>query len=364
LNVQIRSAFRQFGDAVRRRRPRAPARQRGIALLIVMMVVIFLAILAGGFAYSMRVETRLAANTIQEPELIWLGRSGVEMARWILAQQLAIPDEPYDALTQFWAGGSGWTNDIWLGLSLENNRLGAGTFSLHIEDLDRKFNINAADDLILHQALSLMGVDVADASSIVAAIQDWRDLDDRPRVNGAESDEYERLDPPYVCKDGPIDDLSELLLIRGITPNMYWGGVALGSAARPFDVGRSSRFRAPEDLTYPVGFVELFSTVSGRQININTASEWVLQMIPGINENVAALIVSKRAEFPFLNVGELINVGVPPQIAAQLGRYCTVRSTTFEVTVDAQLGQHQRTFKALLRRNSPRDVQVLSFYWY
>ncbi len=337
--------------------------ERGIALIIVMMVIVFLAILAGGFAYSMRVETRLAHNMALEPDLEWLGRSGVEFARWVLAQQMTIPTEPYDSLDQFWAGGSGSTNEIWAGLSLENNKLGTGEFTVKIVDMDRKFNINAADEAVLQQAMSLMGMDVADTAGISEAILDWRDPDDEPRLNGAESRDYLGLDRPYLCKSGPIDDLSELLLIRGITPNMYWGSMSVGSVARPLHVVRSSRFRQTEELSYPVGFFELFTPISGRQININTASEMALQMIPGINENIAGLIVSKRAEFPFHNVGELINVGLPPQIAGQLSRYCGVRSTTFEVQVDAQIGLYRRRFSALVRRNSPRDVQVLNFYW-
>lgn len=341
-------------------RPRPP--DRGVALILVMMVVVFLAILAGGLAFSMRVETRLAHNTALEPDLQWLGRSGVELARWVLAQQLTIPNEPYDALNQFWAGGSGWTNEIWTGISLENNKLGQGQFSVKIMDLERRFNINAADEVVLNQALVVMAVDAADAARIVDAILDWRDPDNKPRLSGAESDDYLALERPHLCKDGPIDDLSELLLIRGITPQMYWGAAAGSLAARPFSGGRSARFRPEAEITYPVGFVELFGTLGNRQININTATPQALQLIPGIDETIAALIVSKRAEFPFHNVGELINVGIPPQAAAQLSRYCSVRSATFEVQVDAQLNQHKRRFTALLRRNHPRDVQVLSFH--
>ena len=84
----------------------APKRSRskaGIALIIVLISIVVLTMLAGGFAYSMKVETRLAQNANSEAELEWLGRSGVEYARWILAEQMKIPQEPYDALNQVWA---------------------------------------------------------------------------------------------------------------------------------------------------------------------------------------------------------------------------------------------------------------------
>ena len=65
--------------------------ESGIALVIVMLVIFVLAVLAGGFAYSMKVETRLARNTSFEADFENLGRSGVEYARWILSEQLRDP---------------------------------------------------------------------------------------------------------------------------------------------------------------------------------------------------------------------------------------------------------------------------------
>jgi len=55
---------------------------------------------------------------------------------------------------------------------------------------------------------------------------------------------------------------------------------------------------------------------------------------------------------------------VNPQLAAQIGNYCTVRSSTFEVHVTAQVGLVSREYVAILYRpgNSP-DVQVVRFYW-
>jgi type II secretory pathway component PulK len=101
----------------------------GIALIIVMISVTVLAILAGGFAYSMKVETRLARNANNESELEWLGRSGVEYARWILSEQMRIGAEPYDGLNQIWAGGPGGigtTNSALLGVQREV-KLGNGS---------------------------------------------------------------------------------------------------------------------------------------------------------------------------------------------------------------------------------------------
>src|ERR1051325_10080852 len=77
---------------------------RGIALVVVMIAIFVLSVIAAAFAYAMKVETKLAINTNHDMELEWLGRSGVEYARWILAQELKCP---YDSNQQKWAGGTG-----------------------------------------------------------------------------------------------------------------------------------------------------------------------------------------------------------------------------------------------------------------
>ena len=147
---------------------------QGIALIIVMVVVVVFGILAGGFAYSMKVETKLARNSTMDTEMEWLGRSGIELAKCFLSQPGAGGGQ-YDALNQKWAGGTAETNDALAGLSLEGNELGNGKFSVKIVDLDRKFNINVAGDEILRQAMILIGTDAAETPRVVNAILDWRD---------------------------------------------------------------------------------------------------------------------------------------------------------------------------------------------
>src|SRR3954469_14385045 len=103
-----------------------PDKRRGIAMIIVMVTIFVLAMLAGGFALSMKVETKLARNASYEAELDWIGRSGVELSRWILAQQLSFGAEPYDSLNQIWAGGPGGvmsSNSPLANISLKDHKL-------------------------------------------------------------------------------------------------------------------------------------------------------------------------------------------------------------------------------------------------
>jgi general secretion pathway protein K len=361
-----------------RRHSHQPA---GIALIVVMTAITVLSIMAAAFAFSMKVETRLAQNSNSETELIWLGRSGVEYARYILAQQMAIGNEPYDGLNQVWAGGPGGmgtSNSVLAGISLKDYVLGDGKFSISITDLERKFNINVAEQNILEQAMRLVGVDAGESEGVSASILDWIDLDDNTHIGGTESAYYESLNPPYFAKNQPMDDISELLLVRGVTPEIYWGSASTEHRPAAF---QSRGFRnpfSPDMPQYPVGLLELFTPISNGRININTASQTTLQLIPFVDEVVAARIIELRsgpdtvdgseddmpAGSPGVRIQDaLLSAGLNQSVVELAARYCTVRSSTFEVKVDAEIGGYKRTFHGLLARTSPRDVQVLGFYW-
>jgi len=354
--------------------PAKSAKRRGVALIIVMIAIVVLAVLAFGFAYSMQVETKLARNANSEAELEWLGRSGVEYCRWILAEQMRIPGEPYQGLNQVWAGGPGGiatTNTALLGVE-KTVQLGRGSFTWSMIDLERKANINLANEMLLQQALMLMGVDPTDATPIVSSIQDWIDPDDGTHIQGAETDFYESLDPPYEAKNGPIDDLSELLLIKGVTPEIFWGPTSTNHPPGAL-LPKTTRFAGFSPMvTFSSGLVDLFTPISTGRININTTSADVLQLIPGIDPLIAEAIVAGREGDddgtglvgPYRSVDQVRRVPeVTIEAARMLAQFCDVRSRTFQVLIDAQIGSYRRQFVAILGCNNPRDVQILSFYW-
>ncbi len=347
-------------------------------MIIVMIAIFVLAVLAGRFALRMKVETKLASNANNESELEWLGRSGVDYCRWILAEQKRCP-EPFDALNQVWAGGPGTvcaSNGPLADVQHEFH-LGHGSFTWRIVDLERKININnpliPGGDALLQQALIQMGADPSEYPPVVNSILDWIDLDPDPRVQGAETDYYASLDTPYEAKNGPIDDLSELLLIRGITQDMYWGSSSSNHVAAAFQQ-RASRFGGPTvPPSYTFGLVDVFTPISSGKVNINTAPVNVLQILLHGNEMWAQNICKMRAgpdqvdgtedDIPFNNVGEIINAGVPGPIVQQISPYCDVHSRTFEVQIEAQVAGYKRQFIAVVGFNNPNDIQILTFYW-
>jgi len=359
-------------------------RSGGIALIMVMCAIFVLSALAAGLALSMKVETRLAQNADSEQELLWLGRSGVEFARYVLSQHP--PGEPFDSLNQKWAGGPGSmaeSNGVLSSLSLDNYPVGEGTVSIKIIDLERKVNINNAVnrannpdyDPIL-QSLTLMGVDANEINVVSDSIKDWIDSDDSPLPAGAESDYYQGLAVPYFAKNAPIDDMSELLLVKGIMdhPEIYWGGAATNHEPAQFQHKLGFGTAPGQIPDYPFGLTNIFTPFSSGKINVNTADANVLQMIPGVDANMADAIIKLRAgpdgvdgtddDTPFVNPGDaLARAGMEQNIAQRSAAYCDVKSSTFEVHVTAQFSGYKREFVAILARFSGTEPQVFSFYW-
>lgn len=357
------------------RRVRSKGEESAIALVIVMISIFVLSMLAGAFAYSMKVETKLARNANSESQLEWMGRSAVECARWELAQYLMTsPPLPYDSLEQPWAGGAsvaGISNSPLMDFKHEiETQDGSATWT--IIDLERKANINVANEATLQQALMTMGVDAGQMTPIFNSILDWIDPDDKTRIQGAESETYQSLEPPYLAKNGPMDDISELLLIKGAAD--VYNGVPPEQQGPALFNPNSRRFgsAAGPMPTSTVGLTNLFTPLSDGRININTASAEVLQILPGMTPEIAQGIISARSGEddgsglmgPYRNIGEVRRVPeLPLPMLGIIQQFCDVRSRTFEVHVDAQVHGYHRHFTAIIGRNNPRDVQTLSFYW-
>ena len=344
-------------------------KNRGMAVIFVLVAITVLSIMAGLFAYSMKVETRLASNANNDEQLLWIGRAGVERARWILALEGQVP---FTDKNQIWAGGPGEgpeTNSALNGISLDDFPVGEGTVSLKMTELESKINVNRADTPLLTQVLTTMGVDANAISVVSDSIQDWVDTDDGTRPAGAESDYYQGMTPPYYAKNAPIDDISELLLVKGVTLPMFWGGSSTNHADAAFQHHHLGFGNAPgEEPDYPFGLHDVFTPFSTGQVNVNTADENVLQCIPQLDttsiENIMKFRSGEGGTDGSMAVNNLAQLGavVSPAALAQINRYCTVRGSTYEVHATAKIGDYHREYIAILFRNGP-NVQVVGFHW-
>jgi DNA uptake protein ComE-like DNA-binding protein len=264
-----------------------------------------------------------------------------------------------DALHQIWAGGPGRTGmdamaelEPWEMLGKEclhdkkPVKLGNGTFSIKITDMERKLNINSAEESLLRYILEMHGgVDATDVDIFIDSLRDWMDSDENPGLNGAESDDYLSEFPPYYSKNGPLDHITELKLVQG--------------------------FREEPSL-YSV-FEKNFTAISGGLINVNTASAQVLELLPGMDPFIAGEIVMYRAgpdgaigtedDMPYRSPNQIGAVlepfGMDPRMIQQ---FLATESATFEVEVTAKIGSDSRKYISLLRRLSPQDIRILYFH--
>ena len=348
--------------------------ESGIALIVVMIAVLVLSLLAWKFAAYMKTEMTLARNANNEAELEWIGRSGVEYAKWVLSANC----EPFDSMNQRWAGGS---NDRCTNSPMPEAEVTIGShgrFTWKITDLESKANINMCiapgGERLLQQALVMAGVDPGELPPLSGAILDWMDSDDNTHLDGAENDYYHGLNPPYDAKNGPIDDLTELLMVKGVTPEI-WHDTDSTNHQMGVIQQQFNRFGPQNPVPVsPVGLVDLYADVSGRIKNVNTASRKCCSLFPEWMPlwrrrlwTDARGKMRQRFTGTYPTVEAIRRIPEVTPIAMNgLRQFGTQESRTFHVEIDAKIDNYTRQFVATIRRNdrrNPRDIQILTFYW-
>jgi general secretion pathway protein K len=316
--------------------------RRGVAIVIVLWVVLVLSLLISGFAFTMHVETQVASFARKQLKAEMLARSGIEVARMELILHEKSPTESsFDAPNQEWA-----TNEE----LYVNHELGDGTYNVKVTDEESKIPLNTVTDAQLKRLFNLLGVDPTDGDIMTDSILDWREPGDLTRLNGAKNDYYQSLSPPYRAKNGPFDRVEELLLVRGVTPELFNGSPAT------------------EDREAIPALSDLFTTLSNGRINVNTASATVLQAVLGLDDVHAQAILNYRDgsdgiagtddDQPFQDPNQFARMAgtLDPSIQGLVG----VQSSTFTVTSTGTVGGVKRTVIATLRRDG-EDVKVVAW---
>jgi general secretion pathway protein K len=187
-----------------------------------------------------------------------------------------------------------------------------------------KININVASEFMLRKVIGQLGLEGEARDVVVDSILDWRDTNDFYRANGAENDYYLSLTEPYYCKNGNLDSIEELLLIRGVTPDLYHGKKGTPEG----EEGSADR----------VGLKDIFSIYSpGEQVDINSATPLVMNMVLGIPKEVSQQMVKAREEKSFENRQDLLNR--VPELApfiGEIGRLIVFRSALPYYTIESR----------------------------
>ena len=209
------------------------ASRRGMILVVVLVVVFLLTLSALSFEELMKVEAEAANMSVRAAQARALAESGVELAGVMLAQQrqgvltganFYNDAEYFQAIEVVPSNFPRFLGRFSLVAPLEQGQSQGGV-RFGLIDESAKLNLNAMFDLgssgsVVREMLMWlpdMTEDVADA------IVDWMDSDDTPRPSGAETEYYGTLQPPYRPKNGKLETLEELLVVRGITPRKLFG---------------------------------------------------------------------------------------------------------------------------------------------
>jgi general secretion pathway protein K len=177
------------------------------------------------------------------------------------------------------------------------------------------------------------------ADDIIDAIKDWIDTDDDVTGGGAEGAYYAGLPRPYAAKNAPLDCIEELLMVKGISMELFYG-----TAESP-------------------GLVQcltVFGEGEGR-ININTAPKPVLMALTdGLMAKEAALLEEYRRD----ERNNLSDATWPQRISGVTipADLITFKSETFRITAIGLKERMTERITGVVKRDpNQRKVKLLAW---
>ena len=270
---------------------------RGIALLLTISVTTILVALALEYNRRARFAVLSTAVTRDRLTLAHMASSGIHAAMALLAKDRA--ESNIDSLQEDWAN-SDKINEL-----LSEIPFDAGTLAVTIADEMGRIQINAlvtfpdsrsfneSQRQLLERYLNYFKDDNEETPedsqppAIINSLKDWLDSGDDDAItglSGAESSYYQDLSPSYSSRNGPISDINDLLLVKGITPELFYGstekpGIASFLTVHGMRQGGGTSFNFPG------------------KINVNTAELPVLvAMLPSENVDMAQAFYDLRQE--------------------------------------------------------------------
>jgi general secretion pathway protein K len=314
---------------------------QGFAVLLTIMVISLMVTVTLDFNTSMREELFSAVNVYDGISLKAVARSGVDLAMAVLHEKAV-------------AGGPEILGDDWADPALLSSVL-TSLFpdiegDLKIIDASRKININKIVDEngevnlpyrnLLGRFLSLedFGLKAAEIEDLLDAITDWMDPDDEVTMFGAESPHYLSLERPRTCRNGPMQSVGELLLVRGVTP-----GLLYGNDEHP-------------------GIFSFLTVYGDGRININTAHPMVLR---ALSERIDSEMAGDMAAYREDKDEALSEPGWYKQVPGMSdvvidSGLVSVDSSHFEVVSYGVKGKMRRKVHALIEK-SEGNVRLVSW---
>lgn len=269
--VTSSSRSRRFSRA----RRKARAKERGIALVMVMGAIAILTVMLAEFQDDTSAELAAATSARDAMQAEYMARSAVNLARLLIATEptmrkaiaplfmLMKKTPPQLPVWEFSDRLLGAFNDeeakkdfastVGIDVSLGKNLgMPGGSYELVIVDEDAKINLNlgASNDIAhIRLAKQIMGLiaplqysplfeqrdgsgQFNDRLAVCQALIDWPDPDEQgfncdlnqmsaAQNAGVEDAWYQLLPKPYRRKNAPYDSLEELHMVRGINEDIW-----------------------------------------------------------------------------------------------------------------------------------------------
>lgn len=268
--------------------------QRGSVMISVLWVIATMSIIVLALSFEARSDIERAGLFRDRAKAYWMARGAVERAKYDYAVSSLRGDPPDEKKSRF------------------HYRFAEGGANCVLRSNSSMMSVNSSDRRLWDQLFQYLGLDMDQSNALFDAIMDWRDGDDLARLNGAESDYYLGLEPPYLPRNGPFFSVEELLLVRGITEEMFYG--AFRDGVRKTGIQDVISLSAPFTSTF----------------DINSCPPEVLMVFLGITPEEARIIIEAREERPFETKQEAAAL-VPLQEPENINFFITYRGGQFTI---------------------------------
>jgi general secretion pathway protein K len=305
-----------------------PAKQRGVALITVLLVVAIATVVTAGMIARQQLSIRSSSNQLSARQAWHFALGGEALAQSLLARDFkhagGNQTPPVDHLGEAWAR------------KLAPFEVDEGRISVQIEDLAGRFNLNS---LVVNQQvneaarqrftrlLQALQVDPLFADRLV----DWLDQNQQPSGgSGAEDNDYLLQQPAYRAANRRLQDVSELRLLLELSERDYRRLLPYVSAL-------------PEETP----------------LNVNTASALLLStLVQGMSLETAQELVQGRGARGYRTPADF---SAQPALAGvgELGQGLAVSSSFFQARSEVQLGERKRVLVSVLQREADGRVLVL-----
>jgi len=258
--------------------------ERGVALMMVLWIFMVLTVLVAEFSRGMRDEAVATQNMAEEVQARGVAMAGIGQAlyRTLKAHQDSTEDQTPEVDPDQWRPDGTWYD----------GEFGGGKFSVRLIDENSKIPLNRVDEATLRRVLTNVGVTGDEQEALTDAILDWRDQDSLKRLHGAEADYYLGLPEPYEPKNGKFDAVEELLLVRGVSRDLFYG---TGERAS----GPVGGLKVNRDQQPPIALRDIFSVFNKTgNINVRYAPPAVLRALMGGEEDDVQAVLDARASDP------------------------------------------------------------------